>query len=158
MSDEELRRLTEGGKLTNSWASWPDWKLKEEEVDQESCDYDDYPEYDYNQCQANSASGSGSSDSASGKVEKKKLIVDESKGLCELAPHSAMNAGAGRVSDPPSPQDIRLLHEFVEDIEKHDEHCKPREERFQLAVLSFGGMEHIKINIGSLSAGGGFSS
>ncbi|XP_074107272.1 uncharacterized protein LOC141532714 [Cotesia typhae] len=136
MSDEELRRLTAGGKLSNSWASWPDWKLKEEDVivvNQESCDYDDYPEFEYNQCHSQVNSGS---DSASGsKGENKKFIVDESKGLCELAPHSAMNAGAGRVSDPPSPQDIRLLNEFVEDIEKHDEHCKPHEERFSFTWL-----------------------
>lgn len=50
---------------------------------------------------------------------------------CELAPHSAMNAGVGRIIESPSPQDIRLLHEFVEDIEKEqDDHerWKPREE------------------------------
>lgn len=128
MSDEELRRLTAGGKLSNSWASWPDWKLKEENVN----DYDDYPEFEYNQC--DSQVNSGSDSASDSRVENKKLIVDESKGLCELAPHSAMNAGAGRVSDPPSPQDIRLLNEFVEDIEKHDENYKPREERVRQLV------------------------
>jgi len=48
---------------------------------------------------------------------------------CELAPHSAMSVGAGRV-DSPSPQDIRLLHDLVEDLSKEqDEKNKPRAEQ-----------------------------
>lgn len=48
---------------------------------------------------------------------------------CELAPHSAMSVGAGRV-DSPSPQDIRLLHDLVEDLAKEqDEKAKPRAEQ-----------------------------
>lgn len=48
---------------------------------------------------------------------------------CELAPHSAMSAGAGRV-DSPSPQDIRLLHDLVEDLAKEqEEKIRPRAEQ-----------------------------
>ena len=48
---------------------------------------------------------------------------------CELAPHSAMSVGAGRV-DSPSPQDIRLLQDLVEDLSKEqDEKNKPRAEQ-----------------------------
>ena len=49
--------------------------------------------------------------------------------LCELAPHSTMNLGAGRVESP-SPQDIRLLHDLVEDLSKEqDEKNRPRTEQ-----------------------------
>lgn len=48
---------------------------------------------------------------------------------CELAPHSAMSVGAGRV-DSPSPQDIRLLHDLVEDLTKEqEEKIRPRAEQ-----------------------------
>ncbi|OAD54978.1 hypothetical protein WN48_05858 [Eufriesea mexicana] len=48
---------------------------------------------------------------------------------CELAPHSAMSAGAGRI-DSPSPQDIRLLHDLVEDLAKEqEEKIRPRAEQ-----------------------------
>lgn len=54
---------------------------------------------------------------------------EEATDLCELAPHSAMNVGAGRV-DSPSPQDIRLLHDLVEDLSKEqDEKNKPQAEQ-----------------------------
>ncbi|EZA61480.1 Potassium voltage-gated channel subfamily H member [Ooceraea biroi] len=48
----------------------------------------------------------------------------------ELAPHSAMSVGAGRV-DSPSPQDIRLLHDLVEDLSKEEDEKsnKPRAEQ-----------------------------
>lgn len=53
---------------------------------------------------------------------------------CELAPHSAMSVGAGRV-DSPSPQDIRLLHDLVEDLTKEqEEKIRPRAE--QVSQLS----------------------
>ncbi|KZC08649.1 Potassium voltage-gated channel subfamily H member 7 [Dufourea novaeangliae] len=53
----------------------------------------------------------------------------EAADSCELAPHSAMSVGAGRV-DSPSPQDIRLLHDLVEDLAKEqDEKTKPRAEQ-----------------------------
>lgn len=38
---------------------------------------------------------------------------------CELAPHSGMNVGVGRVD--PSPQDIRVIHDIVEDLSKEQE-------------------------------------
>lgn len=54
---------------------------------------------------------------------------EEAADSCELAPHSAMSVGAGRV-DSPSPQDIRLLHDLVEDLSKEqDEKGKPRSEQ-----------------------------
>lgn len=55
---------------------------------------------------------------------------EEAADLCELAPHSAMSVGAGRV-DSPSPQDIRLLHDLVEDLskEQEDRSDRPRAEQ-----------------------------
>lgn len=54
---------------------------------------------------------------------------EEAADSCELAPHSAMSVGAGRV-DSPSPQDIRLLHDLVEDLSKEqDEKNRPRTEQ-----------------------------
>lgn len=54
---------------------------------------------------------------------------EEAADSCELAPHSAMSVGAGRV-DSPSPQDIRLLHDLVEDLSKEqDEKDTPRTEQ-----------------------------
>lgn len=64
-------------------------------------------------------------------VENEEEAEEEEEGegtvdSCELAPHSAMSVGAGRV-DSPSPQDIRLLHDLVEDLSKEqDEKNKPR--------------------------------
>ncbi|KAF3430691.1 hypothetical protein E2986_12230 [Frieseomelitta varia] len=57
---------------------------------------------------------------------------------CELAPHSAMSVGAGRV-DSPSPQDIRLLHDLVEDLTKEqEEKIRPRaEQSFIVKILEF---------------------
>jgi len=64
--------------------------------------------------------------------EEKEEEKEEEEGTvdsCELAPHSAMSVGAGRV-DSPSPQDIRLLHDLVEDLSKEqDEKNKPRAEQ-----------------------------
>ncbi|KAK9293663.1 hypothetical protein QLX08_011451 [Tetragonisca angustula] len=54
---------------------------------------------------------------------------EEAADSCELAPHSAMSVGAGRV-DSPSPQDIRLLHDLVEDLAKEqEEKIRPRAEQ-----------------------------
>lgn len=54
---------------------------------------------------------------------------EEAADSCELAPHSAMSVGAGRV-DSPSPQDIRLLNDLVEDLSKEqEEKDKPRAEQ-----------------------------
>lgn len=54
---------------------------------------------------------------------------EEAADSCELAPHSAMSVGAGRV-DSPSPQDIRLLHDLVEDLSKEqDEKGRTRSEQ-----------------------------
>lgn len=59
---------------------------------------------------------------------------EEAIDSCELAPHSAMSVGAGRV-DSPSPQDIRLLHDLVEDLSKeHEEKNKPRTEQVSHTV------------------------
>lgn len=126
MSDEEeLWRLTEGGNRRNSWSSWSSgWKLKDQN---ESDDYDDYEERESEKVQKEEREQE--QELVGVEVKKNKVLVVESTSGCELAPHSAMNAGAGRVSDSPSPQDIRLLHELVEDIEKCDEQSKPREER-----------------------------
>nr|KAF7437972.1 hypothetical protein H0235_000363 [Vespula pensylvanica] len=55
---------------------------------------------------------------------------------CELAPHSAMSVGAGRV-DSPSPQDIRLLHDLVEDLAKEqEEKIRPRAEQIHLKIFT----------------------
>lgn len=56
--------------------------------------------------------------------------AEEAGNSCELAPHSTMSVGAGRV-DSPSPQDIRLLHDLVEDLSKEQEekNGKPRAEQ-----------------------------
>lgn len=60
---------------------------------------------------------------------------EEAVDSCELAPHSAMSVGAGRV-DSPSPQDIRLLSDLVEDLSKEqDEKNKPRAEQVSHALL-----------------------
>lgn len=49
--------------------------------------------------------------------------------FCELAPQGEMSVGAGRV-DSPSPQDIRLLHDLVEDLAKdQDDKSKPLTEQ-----------------------------
>lgn len=60
---------------------------------------------------------------------------EEAADSCELAPHSAMSVGAGRV-DSPSPQDIRLLHDLVEDLSKEQEekNGKPRAEQVSHAL------------------------
>lgn len=52
--------------------------------------------------------------------EEEEQEEEEAADSCELAPHSAMSVGAGRV-DSPSPQDIRLLHDLVEDLSKEQE-------------------------------------
>lgn len=58
----------------------------------------------------------------------------EAADSCELAPHSAMSVGAGRV-DSPSPQDIRLLHDLVEDLTKEqEEKIKPRAEQVSHSI------------------------
>lgn len=75
-------------------------------------------------------------DSEQGWSEKDQWEEDSEKGTegevgdsCELAPHSAMSVGAGRV-DSPSPQDIRLLHDLVEDLTKEqEEKIRPRAEQ-----------------------------
>lgn len=75
-------------------------------------------------------------DSEQGWSEKDRWEEDSEKGTegevgdsCELAPHSAMSVGAGRV-DSPSPQDIRLLHDLVEDLTKEqEEKIRPRAEQ-----------------------------
>lgn len=59
---------------------------------------------------------------------------EEAVDSCELAPHSAMSVGAGRV-DSPSPQDIRLLHDLVEDLSKEQEDKKPRAEQVSYTVI-----------------------
>lgn len=65
------------------------------------------------------------------------LDVDDvvgSREFCELAPHSAMIAGAGRL-DSPSPQDIRLLHDLVEDLTKeHEDGSRPRAEQVRFVT------------------------
>jgi len=67
---------------------------------------------------------------------------EEAIDSCELAPHSAMSVGAGRV-DSPSPQDIRLLHDLVEDLSKEqEEKNKPRTEQVSQA-LPFGSRARI---------------
>lgn len=64
--------------------------------------------------------------------ESDRVSDDETADSCELAPHSAMSVGAGRV-DSPSPQDIRLLHDLVEDLAKEqEEKIKPRAEQVSL--------------------------
>lgn len=62
--------------------------------------------------------------------EGEEEVEEEAGNSCELAPHSAMSVGAGRV-DSPSPQDIRLLHDLVEDLSKEQEekNGKPRAEQ-----------------------------
>lgn len=75
--------------------------------------------------------------------EEEEEVIDS----CELAPHSAMSVGAGRV-DSPSPQDIRLLHDLVEDLSKEqDEKNKPRAEQVSHALL--------KVERGDWCVGGG---
>lgn len=77
-------------------------------------------------------SDSGGSAAAGGEEEEEEEAVDHS---CELAPHSAMSVGAGRV-DSPSPQDIRLLHDLVEDLSKEqDDKDKPRAEQVSHIML-----------------------
>ncbi|KYQ59656.1 Potassium voltage-gated channel subfamily H member 7 [Trachymyrmex zeteki] len=74
-------------------------------------------------------------------VENEEEAEEEEEGegtvdSCELAPHSAMSVGAGRV-DSPSPQDIRLLHDLVEDLSKEqDEKNKPRADQLFKEKLS----------------------
>ncbi|CAL7945562.1 unnamed protein product [Xylocopa violacea] len=61
--------------------------------------------------------------------ESERGAEGEAADSCELAPHSAMSVGAGRV-DSPSPQDIRLLHDLVEDLTKEqEEKIRPRAEQ-----------------------------
>lgn len=69
------------------------------------------------------------SHTADGEKNEEEEEEEEAADLCELAPHSAMSVGAGRV-DSPSPQDIRLLHDLVEDLSKEqEEKNKPRAEQ-----------------------------
>jgi len=65
-----------------------------------------------------------------GQEEEEEEEEEEAGDPCELAPHSAMSVGAGRV-DSPSPQDIRLLHDLVEDLSKEqdEKNNKPRAEQ-----------------------------
>ncbi|KYN06092.1 Potassium voltage-gated channel subfamily H member 7 [Cyphomyrmex costatus] len=64
--------------------------------------------------------------------EEEETTVD----WCELAPHSAMSVGAGRV-DSPSPQDVRLLQDVGDDLSKdQDEKNKPRAEQLFKEKLS----------------------
>lgn len=67
--------------------------------------------------------------------EEEEEEEEEAVDSCELAPHSAMSVGAGRV-DSPSPQDIRLLHDLVEDLSKEQEekNNKPRAEQVSHAL------------------------
>lgn len=67
--------------------------------------------------------------------EREEEEEEEAADSCELAPHSTMSVGAGRV-DSPSPQDIRLLHDLVEDLSKEQEekNGKPRAEQVSDAL------------------------
>lgn len=66
--------------------------------------------------------------------EREQKEEEEAVDSCELAPHSAMSVGAGRV-DSPSPQDIRLLQDLVEDLSKEQDE-KPRAEQVSHALPS----------------------
>lgn len=79
--------------------------------------------------------GCWESDSVRNAAEEEEDEEEEAADSCELAPHSTMSVGAGRV-DSPSPQDIRLLHDLVEDLSKEQEekNNKPRAEQVSHAL------------------------
>lgn len=122
MSDEEedeQRRLTEGGiSKGSSWSGWSSlWKQREDYHDENE------PEEEIEKIQENIIF---------------RVSGDSQCSIGELAPHCPMNSGAARISNSPSPKDIRLLHDFVEDIEKEqDELNKPKEDKVKFYINFF---------------------
>lgn len=136
MSDADEERVNEHPERQEndqtSWTGWlgskPWWQEENEEYQEEEKLYNTREETHEKEEGASRLPRSISALRKSrGEITSRPDIASEP---CELAPHSTMNLGAGRV-DSPSPQDIRLLHDLVEDLAKEQDEktTKPRDEQ-----------------------------